>query len=93
MYQIGEILKIIREENAYQLTTVQERTGIDYSQLSRIENGKRLPTTEHIEKLSLLYGVDKSVLMAHRDSDKILSSIESSDVALLGISILYYGGV
>lgn len=87
MYQIGEILKIIREENAYQLTTVQERTGIDYSQLSRIENGKRLPTTEHIEKLSLLYGVDKSVLMAHRDSDKILSSIESSDVAKQAIEI------
>lgn len=87
MYQVGTILKTIREDNKFQLTTVKERTGIDFSQLSRIENGKRLPTTEQIEKLSSLYGVDKFFLLAQRDSDKILSSIESSDVAKQAIEI------
>ena len=95
MYQVGTILKSIREDNKLQLTTVQECTGIDYSQLSRIENGRRLPTTEQIEKLAGLYGVDKSVLLAHRDSDKILSSIESREVAKQSIEIakskLVYG--
>ncbi|MDR2473747.1 MAG: helix-turn-helix domain-containing protein [Tannerella sp.] len=55
MYAIGHILKEIREENGYPLQEVQQKVDIDLTQLSKIENGKRLPTTEQLIKLANEY--------------------------------------
>lgn len=87
MYQIGSILKAIREEKGVQLSEVQLQTGIDLSQLSRIENGRRLPTQEQILELSTIYGIDCHGMLAQRQSDKIISSFENPELGLESLAI------
>lgn len=41
---IGDTLKAIRETKGFQLQEVADKTSINYSSLSSIEIGKRLPT-------------------------------------------------
>lgn len=82
MYTIGLILKEIREEIGLPMQTVQQNAGIDLTQLSRIENGKRLPTVEQIQRLAKLYNFDESRLLIQRESDKIINSLEFPELAI-----------
>ncbi|MDR1883614.1 MAG: DNA adenine methylase [Prevotella sp.] len=82
MYAIGHILKEIREESGYPLQEVQQCVDIDLTQLCRIENGKRLPTIEQLQKLANFYNYDYKFLMVHRESDKIACSFEYPEFAI-----------
>lgn len=82
MYHIGDILKSIREEKSFQLLDVQNMTGINSSQLSRIENGKRLPTIEQLNRLSNLYNIDNRVMLVQRESDKIVTSMDDPTIGI-----------
>ena len=82
LFHIGSILKSIREDRAYQLLDVQNITGIDSSLLSRIENGKRLPTIEQLNLLSDMYKIDNKLLFIQRESDKIISSFADSSICI-----------
>ena len=81
MNNIGQILKIVREERGLQLSDVQKCTGIDVGQLSRIENAVRFPTAEQVRKLSDAYGLDRQSLLVQWESDKIVSNLEYPDLA------------
>ncbi|MDD5891412.1 MAG: DNA adenine methylase [Bacteroidales bacterium] len=87
MYQIGGILKAVREQKGVQLTDVQTQTGINLSQLSRIENGKRLPTTQQLKELSLLYGIDSTTMQIQRQSDRILTALENPEYGLESLAV------
>ncbi len=87
MYTIGHILKAIREENGYPLQEVQQQLDIDLTQLSRIENGKRLPTIEQIQRLAKFYNYDDKSLIIHRESDKIAYSFEYQEIALEALKV------
>ncbi len=76
---IGNILKEIREANNFSLQDVTRATRIDYTLLSRIETGKRLPTKEQIKKLALFYKYDEKELITHLISDKILYEIKDEE--------------
>lgn len=80
MYEVCQILKEVREHKGLSLQYVYTNTGIHLAQLSRIENGKRLPTLEQIKILAKLYGCDERDLMIQRESDRILESISYPDI-------------
>ncbi|MDR1347426.1 MAG: DNA adenine methylase [Prevotellaceae bacterium] len=82
VYAIGHILKEIREESGQPLQEVQRFVDIDLTQLSKIENGKRLPTTEQLQKLAKFYQCDEKVLFIQRESDKIAYSFEYPEIAI-----------
>jgi len=82
MYIVGHLLKEIREESGYQLQEVQQYIDIDVTQLCKIENGKRLPTTEQLQKLAKFYHYDEKLLLIQRESDKIAYSFEYPEYAL-----------
>ena len=82
MYTVGLILKELREETEYSLIDVQQKTGIDLTQLSKIENGKRLPTIEQIQSLAQIYNFDGTKLLIQRESDKVVNSIEYPEIAI-----------
>jgi adenine-specific DNA-methyltransferase len=82
MYAIGHILKGIREESGYPLQEIQQYIDIDVTQLSKIENGKRLPTTEQLQKLAKFYHYDEKSLLIQRESDKIAYSFEYPEYAM-----------
>ena len=82
MYTIGHILKGIREERGRHLTEVQRYVDIGIAQLNKIENGKRLPTIEQLQKLAKLYQYDEKLLLIQRESDKIAYSFEDPEYAI-----------
>lgn len=81
MYAIGHILKDIREDKGVTVQSVQNLTSIDATLLSRIENGKRLPTIEQILQLSKVYDIDERKLIIQRESDRFLSSMVCPEYA------------
>lgn len=87
MYAVGIILKEIREETGVPLQEVQQNVGIDLTQLSRIENGKRLPTIEQIQRLAQFYNFDDTKLLIQRESDKIVSTLEYPEVAIEALKV------
>jgi len=87
MYTIGFILKEIREETGFPLQEVQQNVGIDSTQLSRIENGKRLPTIEQIQRLAKLYNYDDTKLLIQRESDKIINTLEYPEIAIESLKV------
>ena len=53
LISIGDTLKEIRETKGFHLQEVAEKTTINYTSLSRIETGKRLPTKPQVQMLLL----------------------------------------
>ena len=56
--ELGMYLKSIRQARDISLREVDKRTGISYSHLNMIENGKRNVTPALLKNLALLYNVD-----------------------------------
>ncbi len=79
---VGNILKDIREMNNFSLQDVTNATKINYTILSRIETGKRLPTKEHIKKLADFYKYDEKELIKHLISDKIIYEIKDEEFGI-----------
>lgn len=56
--ELGQYLKKIRESRNLSLRTVERLTGIGYTHLSMIENGKRNVTPALLRNLSNIYNID-----------------------------------
>lgn len=65
-----ENMKKAREERHLSQVAVQLKTGIDQAQLSKMENGERLPTVEHLQLLAELYNTSFDYLMDRTDEKK-----------------------
>ena len=87
MYVIGNILKEIREEGGHPLQEVQQCVDIDLTQLSKIENGKRLPTTDQLQKLAKFYNYDEKFLFIQRESDRIAYSFPYPEIAIESLRV------
>lgn len=81
---IGGALKEIRETKGFHLQEVAENTSINYTILSRIETGKRLPTKPQIQNLASFYKYNEAELIKHLISDKILYEVKNEDFGLEG---------
>ena len=75
LISIGDTLKDIRETKGFHLQEVAESTSINYTSLSRIETGKRLPTKPQVQILAEFYSYSENDLIRHLISDKILYEI------------------
>ena len=87
MYSIGNYLKETRENLELQLQEVHKKTNIDLSLLSRIENGKRLPTKEQVIQLSKMYNCNEHNLLVHWLSDKLISEVGEEDFGLEALKV------
>jgi len=84
---IGDTLKEIRETRGFHLQDVAKNTSINYTILSRIETGKRLPTKPQIQNLATFYNYSEEELIKHLISDKILYEVQSEDFGLEGFHL------
>ena len=87
---IGNFLKEIRESRNLMLQDVAKKTNINFTLLSRIETGKRLPTKEQIEKLSVFYNYNKNELLKILISDKIFDEVKKyteTDISLEALQL------
>lgn len=87
MQTIGSIFKKIREERNLLLESVTQKTGISKAVLSRIENGKRLPTKEQVNQLCKYYKVEKNEIIVQWLSDKIVYEVKDEDFALQAMQV------
>ncbi len=82
LVSIGDTLKEIRELKGFQLQDVAKETTINYTSLSRIENGKRLPTKEQVTLLADFYNYNKTELMKLLISDRIIYEIQEEEIGM-----------
>jgi len=87
LISIGDTLKSIRENKGFHLQDVAEKTSINYTSLSRIETGKRLPTKPQVQSLASFYNYSEQELIKHLISDKIIYEIQSEDFGLEGFHL------
>ena len=87
MQTVGEIFKNIREERNLLLENVAAKTGINKSLLSRIENGKRLPTREQVDQLCKCYNAEKNKMIIQWLSEKMVTELKEEEFALEAIQL------
>lgn len=87
LISIGNTLKKIRETKGYNLQEVAKKTSINYTSLSRIETGKRLPTKSQVQTLASFYNYSEEELIKHLISDKILYEVQNEDYGLEGFHL------
>lgn len=87
MQTIGTTFKNIREERKLLLEDVTKKTGINKTLLSRIENGKRMPTREQINQLCTFYKAEKNEIIVQWLSDKIVYGMQDEDFVLQAMHV------
>ena len=84
---IGDTLKEIRETKGFHLQEVAKKTAINYTILSRIETGKRLPTKPQVRNLATFYNYSEEELIKHLISDEILNEVQNENFGLEGFHL------
>ncbi len=87
MQTIGTTFKNIREERNLLLEDLTKKTGISKAVLSRIENGKRLPTKEQVNQLYKYYKAEKNEIIVQWLSDKLVYEVQDEDFALEAMQV------
>ncbi len=87
MQTIGTTFKNIREERNLLLEDLTKKTGISKAVLSRIENGKRLPTREQVNQLCKYYKTEKNEIIVQWLSDKLVYEVKDEDFALEAMQV------
>lgn len=65
---IGEKLRKLRKDNGLTLKELSKQAGLSISFISDIENGRRNPRLENLDKLAKALKVDVSVLLGEDES-------------------------
>ena len=76
----GNLIKTARNNKNMELRKVQSETGIDYSLISRLESGERLPSKEQVYHLADFYKIDRNKLLIAWQSDKVYNIIKDYDL-------------
>lgn len=79
MESLGQYLRDVREGLNLPLQEVYNRTNIDVTLLSRIENGRRLPTKEQMQLLVRLYGCDEHKSLVLLGAEKVLFTLDGDN--------------
>lgn len=71
---LGLVLKKVRESHGLSISDIQKKTGINESQIFKIESGAGIPTDEQIIIFSNIYSISKDELFIQRDSDRLFET-------------------
>lgn len=88
---IGEALRLLRIFNGYKSAELAQKLGISQSYVSEIENSKKQPTMEILDKYANVFDMKKSTLLLFAESLEKDSTIQKSQkqrVALAGMKLL-----
>ena len=65
---VGEKIKQLRKDKGLQQKAVAFEVGLDQSNYNKVENGKREPSVEVLQKLSVILGVTVDELLSPDDN-------------------------
>jgi transcriptional regulator with XRE-family HTH domain len=78
--RIGKRIRELRMKEGYTLRELGERLNFDYSYLSRVENGRKIPSIELLQQMADFFGVDISYFFM---KDEELELFEEDEKELL----------
>ncbi len=87
---IGEALRLLRIFNGYKSAELAEKLGISQSYVSEIENNKKQPTMDILDKYASIFEMKKSTLLMFAESlenDEVQND-KKQKVALAGMKLL-----
>ena len=87
IYNLGVILRKLREEKELPLRTVAAYLDIDQAILSKIERGKRKANRDQVVKLAAFFKIKEDDLLISWLSDKLVYEISDEDVALKALQV------
>ena len=88
---IGEALRLLRIFNGYKSVELAEKIGISQSYVSEIENNKKQPTLDILEKYANVFGMKRSTLLLFEEAlenDDGMENGKKQKVALAGMKLL-----
>lgn len=88
---MGEALRLLRIFNGYKSAEIAEKLDISQSYVSEIENNKKQPTIEILDRYANLFGIKKSTLLLFAESlesDNNLQRDKKQRVAYAGMKLL-----
>jgi transcriptional regulator with XRE-family HTH domain len=76
----GSFLRRLRQEKGYSLKGLANKINLNYTYISKLENGHNGPSDKFIETVSVLFDYDKEELMvrAGKIPDDVLSLISDN---------------
>ena len=87
MKTTGIVLRELREAKGLLLREIGAELSIDPTILSKIEQGKRMPTKEQINALSNFYEEQKNEVIIAWLSDKLVYEVQDEDLALEAMKV------
>ena len=78
----GGKIKFLRKRSGYSIKRLSSKLNVNYSYLSKIENGKSVPSEEFITKISEIFNCDKEELLlrAGKIPDDILEILKDNPI-------------
>lgn len=85
---IGERLKELRIKSNYTQLNIAEFLGVDQSLISKVEKNERVLTSNMLEKLASLYGLQLQDLLNSTNAQPLSYAFRSSDMTNEDIKII-----
>lgn len=88
---IGEALRLLRIFNGYKSAELAEKLEISQSYVSEMENNKKQPTMDILDKYAAIFDMKKSTLLLFAESleeDEQIQSNKKQKVAFAGMKLL-----
>lgn len=88
---IGETLRLLRVFNDYTTIEMSKKVGLSQSYISELENGKKQPSLEVIEKYANIFDMKPSTLLLFSESlenDEVHKKDKKQRVAKAGMKLL-----
>lgn len=91
MFDLGFILKKLRKSNMYTQTQVARRLNVSVTTVGRWENNYKIPSTEHLIDLSVLYNVPLNYLVGlEKEKTIVIDRLTKSQQELINMIVLEF---
>jgi transcriptional regulator with XRE-family HTH domain len=87
---MGEALRLLRIFNGYKSAELAKKLELSQSYVSELENGKKQPTIEVLDKYAKVFEMKKSTLMLFAESleDEEIKNDKKQRIARAGMKLL-----
>lgn len=88
---IGETFRLLRVFNDYTMSEMSQKIGLSQSYISELENGRKHPSLEVVEKYAKVFDMKPSTLLLFSEAlekDEVYNQDKKQRVAKAGMKLL-----
>lgn len=91
MFDLGENLKKLRADNGYTQSQVAKKLNVSVTTIGRWESNLKLPTTEHLIDLAVLYNVPINFLVGiEREKTIVIERLTDSQKVIINSLVMEF---